>query len=379
MTPTPPRPWRPLLAVVLAPLLLAAASNPPTPTAAPCFEPQLERLADGYARTTLDVMTYNIEGLAFPARMNRGPRLAAIGKQLAALRQTGDAPDIVLFQEVFSDAARNAVTIAGYPHTIHGPGRGHKRALPAAKAVRVGAGRRSFKRGEIGLKFTSGGLAIASRYPIEMHKSEPFASKSCAGFDCLANKGALFARVMLPGVPDPIDIFDTHMNSRTASGAPPRRTLPIHHAQAGELASFIDAVNNVGNPTLLGGDFNMRRSEARFDFLEPLLPLTLVRRFCQTLGSGCDVRMSSDGDAPWMDTQDLQFFRSGTRVQVRPIRIEALFDGSTDSPQLSDHDAVRVVYELTWPSPDTTQAKLCGKREEPQQSAQRASATHSSL
>lgn len=351
----------PVLALLaLGPLLQAAAPKTATLARAPCAEPQVERLDDGMARTTLDVMTYNIEGLGFPARLGRSRQLAEIGERLADLQRNARAPDIILFQEVFSDAARSAVAAAGYPHTVHGPGRSHKRELPAARAEREGAGRRSFKRGEIGLKLTNGGLAIASRYPIVTHESEPFAGKSCAGFDCLANKGALFARITLPGVPDPIDIFDTHMNSRRASRAPLRRTLPIFHAQAGELANFIRVVTSGANPTLLGGDFNVRNSDARFDFLEPRLPMTLSWRYCLTTAdANCDIRLSFDGDAPWMKTQDQQFFRSGSRVQIRPLRIEALFDGSKDSPQLSDHDAYRVVYELTWPAHETTSAKLC--------------------
>ena len=346
-----------VLLAALGPLLLAAAPEGAPPAGSPppgCVAPEVELLPNGQARTTLDVMTYNIEGLGFPARTKRAPKLAEIGRRLDAMRDAGEAPDIILFQEAFSDAAKNAVALAGYPHTVRGPGRRQTRELPAAKEQRTGAGKRSIKRGEIGLKLSSGGLAIASRHPIVIHHAEPFAAKSCAGLDCFANKGALFARVAIPGAPDPIDVFDTHMNSRRASKAPTRRTLPIHHAQAAELGDFIDAVSEPAYPVLLGGDFNMRNSEARFDFLEPKLPLVLVHRFCLAPDAGCEIRMSWDGDAPWLDTQDLQFFRSGERVQVRPIRIEAAFDGSEDSPRLSDHDAYRVVYELTWPAHATT-------------------------
>ena len=59
--------------------------------------------------------------------------------------------------------------------------------------------------------------------------------------------------------------------------------------------------------------------------------------------------MSWDGDAPWMDTQDLQLFAPGREVTVRPVRVEAMFDGSEGSPRLSDHDGFRVVYEIAWP------------------------------
>jgi hypothetical protein len=51
-----------------------------------------------------------------------------------------------------------------------------------------------------------------------------------------------------------------------------------------------------------------------------------------------------------MDTQDLQLFSSGEIVTVRPIRVEAVFDGSPGSPRLSDHDGFRVTYRLSWPA-----------------------------
>ena len=65
---------------------------------------------------------------------------------------------------------------------------------------------------------------------------------------------------------------------------------------------------------------------------------------------GCDVRMSWDGDEPWMDTQDLQFYWPGSLISVRPIRVEAVFDGRPGSPQLSDHDGFLVTYGLEWPA-----------------------------
>ena len=51
---------------------------------------------------------------------------------------------------------------------------------------------------------------------------------------------------------------------------------------------------------------------------------------------------------PWLDTEDLQFFKAGQRVDVRPVRIDSLFDGRPDSPVLSDHTALRVIYDLCW-------------------------------
>jgi len=40
--------------------------------------------------------------------------------------------------------------------------------------------------------------------------------------------------------------------------------------------------------------------------------------------------------------------RSGTPITVRPTRVEALFDGSSD-PQLSAHDGYMLTCRLSWP------------------------------
>ena len=60
--------------------------------------------------------------------------------------------------------------------------------------------------------------------------------------------------------------------------------------------------------------------------------------------------MSWDGDEPWMDTQDLQFYADGRTVRIRPLRVEAMFDGGPSGPRLSDHDGFLVTYELRWPA-----------------------------
>lgn len=325
-------------APLLAGLLLAAEA----PVARADTAPQPAPIAAPVAGAMLDVMTYNLEGV--PRRGGRKGDLRRIGERLRELREAGEAPDVVLFQEAFSRKARAAVRSAGYPYLVWGPDAKQRRELPS---VRGRKGRKLFK-GELGVKLVGSGLAIASRYPISVHDGEPFSRRACAGFDCLSNKGGLHARIRLPGAPEPLDIFNTHMNAQGASGVKLRRHLRVHHAQVRELSGFINARRGADDPLILGGDFNMRGSEARFDVFQEAQPLTLVHRFCHVAGNGCDVRLSWDGDAPWMDTQDLQFFDSGAKVRVHPVRVEAMFDGRPDSPKLSDHDAFRVIYEVSW-------------------------------
>jgi endonuclease/exonuclease/phosphatase family metal-dependent hydrolase len=209
------------------------------------------------------------------------------------------------------------------------------------------------------VRMTSGGLAIVSRYPIDLHEAEPFSHRSCVGFDCLSNKGALFAKILIPGVPDPIQVFDTHMNSRRSSGAATERTLASHHVESRELADFIAAASNPALPTLLGGDFNMRHSAARFAAFERAQPLTLVHRYCRDIPGACDVRIAWKSGEPWMETQDLQLFRPGARVDILPMRVETMFDGRGGGPRLSDHDALRVTYDVSWPVGALPRAGAC--------------------
>ncbi|WP_245833322.1 endonuclease/exonuclease/phosphatase family protein [Sphingomonas mucosissima] len=315
-------------------------------SAIPSASPARLAESDGEVSTTLDVLSFNIEGLGWPARRNRAASLRRIAATLADLRERGSAPDVVLLQEVFSSTAVRAVTDAGYPYRAWGPSRTQRRRLPVSDRRPEPA---RWLKGEAGLHVVGSGLAILSRHPIVAVESEPFGTKRCAGYDCLSNKGVQFAQVILPGVPQPIALFNTHLNSQGSSGVPAARSGAAHALQVDDVARFTRIVADAGTPAILGGDFNMRNSRPRMErFDEDITSFTMVRRFCVTNPSACDVKMSWDGDEPWMDTQDLQLFRNGALVTITPIKVEAMFDGSVASPKLSDHDGFRVTYRLTW-------------------------------
>jgi len=307
---------------------------------------RIETAADGVTRTTtLSVLTYNVEGLGWPARSGRADDLRRIGEHLAALRAAGKAPDVVMFQEVFSGAAKRAVLATGYPAIVSGP----RRTAPHVRMFNDKLpGRANMRRGELGIRLTGSGLVIASSYPVQLTQGQAYGRRSCAGIDCLANKGVMLARIAIPGVPVSVDLYDTHMNSRLASKAPLFRNLEAHTRQANEASAFIDRSHDDRFPIVFGGDFNMRHSQGRWDNFTRYQPMELVHRACMAPGSACDVRMSWDGDAPWVDTQDLQFFEAGENVDIAPIRVEALFDGGPNGPELSDHDGFLVTYRLTW-------------------------------
>lgn len=302
---------------------------------------------DGQSATaTLSVLTYNLEGLGWPARSGRAAELKEIGARLSAMRAAGTGPDVILFQEMFSGAAKRAVAASGYPAIAPGPQRTTPPMIADHDKI---AGKAKPLKGELGIKLVGGGLAIASRYPIVQTALDAYGRRACAGLDCLSNKGVMLARIAMPGVPAPIDIYNTHMNSRGASGVSEVRDREAHARQALAASDFIARTQDLAVPLIFGGDFNMRHSEDRWAGFSEYHPLTLVHEVCVDPASGCEVKLSWDGDAPWMDTQDLQFFADGEKLTVRPVRVEALFDGGASGPQLSDHDGFLVTYELRWP------------------------------
>lgn len=306
--------------------------------------------ADQMAHTQIRVLTYNVEGLSWPARSGRAPFLQKIGAELSRMRESANGPDIVLFQEMFSTEAKRAVEASGYPVIVSGPKR---TSDPKGSTGAKLPGKASILKGEVGARVFGSGLAIASRWPAIHVQRRPFGHRSCAGYDCLSNKGILLARLWVPGLPEPLDIYDTHLNARRASGVSAERNLAAHERQAEEASQFIDATHDDDNPLVFGGDFNMRRSDKRWENWRSFTRfqhLDLVHRVCSHAASGCDVRVSWDGDTPWMDTQDLQFYWKGTPVAIRPVRVEAVFDGSPNSPKLSDHDGFLVTYDLSWPA-----------------------------
>lgn len=352
--------WR--IAALAALPLVAGCATLPAPQSLACADaapPTVTLASDARtAHARLDVMTYNIEGLHWPAKHGRAAELEEIGRRIADLRAAGEAPDVIVFQEVFSNAAVNAVKAAGYPSEVAGPSRSARRDLPAGGRL---PGRR-WREGELGIRFASGGLVILSRYPITMHKAEPFGHHACAGLDCLSNKGALFAEVAVPGAPEPVRIFDSHMNTKRKAGVDLARTFASHQLEAGELAQFVGTQGDPGAPTVLAGDFNMRHAPdrlANFERLDGLKSLTLVHRYCLDGAAACDVRLPWRGQSPWLETEDLQFFRSGHQVALRPVRVQSMFDGGDGGPQLSDHKAFRVTYDLSWPVDATPAPGAC--------------------
>ncbi|NQX95842.1 MAG: metal-dependent hydrolase [Erythrobacter sp.] len=255
----------------------------------------------------------------------------------------------MVFQEAFSTTALR--TAAGSPHPIFALGPRRSTKTTFAKTDDPDLRKRNILRGEWGIKVFGSGLAVASRHPVSEVAEEPFGPRSCAGWDCLSNKGMPLVRVHLPGFAAPLEIVTTHMNSQRSSGVSQAKQVASHKVQSAQLAQFIDQHSRVANPLIIAGDFNMRGSPERFEEFKRQNGYILARRYCQERAEAaaeqpCEIAVSWDGDAPWMDTQDLQIFDHGAQLSVRPVKLEAWFDGDDSGGELSDHDTYIVTYAI---------------------------------
>jgi endonuclease/exonuclease/phosphatase family metal-dependent hydrolase len=294
----------------------------------------------------LSVMTYNVEGLPWPVRSGRGEALKAIGRHLAALRDQGREPDVVLIQEGFAKETADLIALSGYPYVARGPKRGQRDPSPFSKDDKPDYRRVKYRRHGEGLgKWRSSGLWVLSNHPIQWVKSHAY--HYCAGLDCLANKGVMLVSLQVPGLPVPVEVANTHLNSKGASRVPRARNRTAHHLQADELKSFMQQDRTPGAPLIVGGDFNVKHAPDRFDYVMEDYPFDVVSQYCKTRPKSCDAEISFDGDAPWLDTQDLIGFSDGARVSLRPIQVAAMFDGSAAGPVLSDHDGYEVRFRLS--------------------------------
>ena len=321
------------------------------------------------ASTEISVLTYNVAGLPWPLGCGKASRdldaageripiacdrsgaLEEIGDALGRLRERGTVPDIIMLQEAFIAAAAEIPKRGGYPNWVAGPAASDPGRNVSDRASSEFVAARKFWKGEKLGKFQTSGLVVASNFPILEVFNHPFNQWECAGFDCLANKGVTLVRIEIPGVPDLLEVATTHFNSRGASGVTSERARDAHNLQVDEANEFLERATNQDNPEIWGGDLNMRHADDRIDhFVERAGgDLQEVSSFCLDEKNDCEVRIDWGTDRPWYETQDLQGWFSGKRVDVTPTRVEAMFDEPVDGMMPSDHNGVVVYYRLSWP------------------------------
>ncbi len=308
----------------------------------------------------VDVLILNIAALPWPISSNRTEASKWIGRELASMRAHGEEPDIVLIQEGFRRSTKEMISLSGYPNWVRGPATDDRMPNHSERAPDEFVNESYFWKGERLGKVMNSGLYILSNWPIRSKDAQPFYRHECAGFDCGSNKGILSAVIEIPGMPGHLEVFTTHMNSRGSTGVPDERSLTAHNLQIDSLDDELDENWSGIEPMIFGGDFNMKQARARLDYMvgdrgQTERPTHIVHHYCHVIVKDCDIRISFDGDEPWLDTNDLQGWIPGKYVSVRPIMVDATFDEPHPrAPKiknrytLSDHDGLLVRYRLSW-------------------------------
>jgi endonuclease/exonuclease/phosphatase family metal-dependent hydrolase len=327
----------------------------------------------GVASMEISVLIYNVAGLPWPLGCGKqsrttdenGERIPIacdrseaqrdIGDALATMREMETEPDVIMLQEAFIEDSEEIPIRGGYLNWVTGPTSTDLGPKVSERASSAFIAERSFWKGEKLGKWQSSGLLTAADYPIHVRYSHPFNQWECAGFDCLANKGILTVELDIPGLPDPLAIATTHYNSRGASGVTGERSLAAHKLQVDETNEYFVSLQRRYLPFIWGGDLNMRQATDRFEYFverasEQGNGFGEVSEFCSRNRESCEVQIQWKSDAPWYETQTLQGWSRGDRVEIQPLQMQELFDAPVDGVMPSDHNGLLVRYRLSWPA-----------------------------
>jgi endonuclease/exonuclease/phosphatase family metal-dependent hydrolase len=306
----------------------------------------------------LSLLTYNVEGLPWPVRYDRVSKLRQIGATLAALRAAGRQPHVVVLQEAFTDEAKAITIRAGYRYVADGPP-ATMTGLPATKAAdQRFVAEASLFRGERSGKWADSGLRIASDYPIVSVRRMAYPSYACAGFDCMANKGALAVAIRVPGIAEPVAVVATHLNSRYSSHSSTERALYAYRRQVDALGDFVHKVVPATYPFVLAGDLNVGRRLDRRSYLirsivhwrdEAAIDVAME----QCLSSArCAKSNLPDLRYSFQRARDWQFYSPAPATGLQVKAVSGLFGHDAQGAMLSDHVGYVASYRLTARRPD---------------------------
>lgn len=300
----------------------------------------------------ISVLTYNVAGLPWPIGFDRPANLARIGRELAGLRATGQAPQVVVLQEAFIPEARAIARASGYRYSVMGPESSDPQ--PASHAY---VQNRSILKGEAFGPMLSSGLIMMSDFKLTHVRRTAFPVGACAGYDCLANKGILSARVAAPGFRDPVEIVTAHFNSGNPSGQPEPVNRIAFERQLEALGQFVDEDRLKRTIRIYAGDFNMGHSPAR---LTALLGFIHERKGIAAAAWGKDKReglcrsdpvichqgVALASNVPLSHANDWQLVTAPQDVRLNPIARQIMFGRDRTGNMPSDHFGLKVIYDL---------------------------------
>ena len=295
----------------------------------------------------LSIMTYNIKGLPWPIAQGRAQAIDEIGDRLRIARKQGNQPHVIMLQEAFGDTAQHIASRAGYRFVALGPDEAEQARYSFNARMP-----RDWSRGENIGKSLNSGLAILSDFPLSDVRTLAFGDQACAGFDCLANKGVMKATLDMPGNVAPVQLFNTHLNSRKASGVEIGRANRAFRRQLMAAARFVDEIADPVLPMVFAGDFNIGKDEDRRTIFASLSTSGRLPAFVALeKASGNHVvsarllddrRQRDDMTATVRRSKDLIF----ADPALKPVAAHVPFGIEADGSSLSDHVGYQIDYAL---------------------------------
>jgi endonuclease/exonuclease/phosphatase family metal-dependent hydrolase len=278
---------------------------------------------------------------------------------LRALRQEGRNPHIVVLQEAFTQEAQSIGRAAGYRYIADGPAADTAGAGLPVHVTPASAHDRSWAKGEDIGKYVGSGLQILSDYPFVSTHRLAYPAAACAGYDCLANKGALMAAVQLPDRSDPIDIVTTHLNSRRASRVSNDRSMRAYRLQVDSLSSFIRTWHVPSRALIVAGDFNVGKDTDRRSALMTAAESNWVPgrqrvRDVYDAASASGIHLGPDAAYSFGRAKDWAFYAQGASTALRLTKIEVPFGHGADGSMLSDHVGYTAIFRLSRHVPAAT-------------------------
>lgn len=229
------------------------------------------------------LLTYNVFARPLVVHDGQLERLLRIPRAIVRRADSRKDPiDAILFQEAFLSGTRTHNRfVAGL----------RRRGFSYITRVFGGSADLSFK-------FIDSGLFVASRWPITKQRGHVFSA--CDGFDCLAQKGVLYVRIVktVDGVTQTYHLLTTHMQSSDTAAA-----RAIRARQAAEIKKFI---NTLAIPrrqaVIIAGDLNVDRLHHPSEFRRLLRRLKAVspastNAVVPTFNSRSNVLVGSDSTA----------------------------------------------------------------------------------
>lgn len=294
------------------------------------------------ADSVLRILAYNINGLPKTLTKGKLPHFNRIAEILRERRAAGTQPHLVLLQEAFDKRTAVIAETTGYKYVYKGPGR--RDTSRKGNAHWNPATRKPYAVRQDPQKIAGSGLYILSDFPLLDAKYKAFDSDECAGFDCLSNKAIQFVRVQTPFASDPIDIVNSHFNSRSAAKAPGKIVLKTHKKQTDVLVKFLKQYRK-GYPIVIAGDFNTKQDK-RYAYFSKAVGLKDAGTVCLSDRRVCMLEAGTKQDEILFNTNDKQFFDVSSTVRLEPIWAARNFDEYVEEKPLSDHLGYEVHYRV---------------------------------